>query len=126
MSWQAYVDTNLVGSGKIKSAAILGRQGGVWATSSGFNLTPEEQATLLAAHDNTAQTQASGIRLAGVKYLTISVDERSINGKKGVDGCVIVRTKQAILIGTYTTPSQQSEAAVVVEGLADYLIGVGY
>jgi hypothetical protein len=31
-----YVDTNLVGSGKVAKAAILGQQGGVWATSSGF------------------------------------------------------------------------------------------
>ena len=43
-----------------------------------------------------------------------------------VDGCVIVRTTQAILIGVYKSPIQQTEAVMVVEGLADYLIGVGY
>jgi hypothetical protein len=32
----AYVDSNLVGTGKVTQAAILGQQGGVWATSAGF------------------------------------------------------------------------------------------
>ena len=31
-----YVDSNLVGSGKVTKAAIIGQQGGVWATSPGF------------------------------------------------------------------------------------------
>lgn len=35
----AYVDTNLVGSGKVNQAAILGQQGGVWATSPGFEVS---------------------------------------------------------------------------------------
>jgi len=34
----AYVDTNLVGSGKVSRAAILGQQGGVWAASSGYSV----------------------------------------------------------------------------------------
>lgn len=42
------------------------------------------------------------------------------------DGCVIVKTKQAILVAVYHAPVQQSEATMVVEGLADYLIGVNY
>ena len=29
MSWQSYVDTNLVGTGKVSRAAILGLKGGV-------------------------------------------------------------------------------------------------
>lgn len=34
------VDTNLVGTGKIARAAILGQQGGVWATSAGYEVRP--------------------------------------------------------------------------------------
>lgn len=34
----AYVDSNLVGTGKIARAAILGLQGGVWAASPGFSV----------------------------------------------------------------------------------------
>ena len=39
MSWQSYVDTNLVGTGTVSQAAIVGLKGGVWASSSGFNVS---------------------------------------------------------------------------------------
>ncbi|PFH49481.1 hypothetical protein AMATHDRAFT_63180 [Amanita thiersii Skay4041] len=126
MSWQAYVDTNLVGSGKVSKAAILGLKGGVWATSAGFTLSPEEQKALLTAHTNEAQTQASGLKLAGEKYFTLSVNPRSIYLKKQADGAVIVKTKQAILVAVYLAPIQAPEATPVVENLADYLISVQY
>jgi profilin len=37
-----------------------------------------------------------------------------------------VKTKQAILVAEYVAPVQAGEATPVVEGLADYLISVGY
>ncbi|KAF7369210.1 Profilin [Mycena venus] len=126
MSWQSYVDTNLVGSGKISKAAILGKQGGVWATSAGYNLSAEEQKAIIGAFDNLDGVRASGLHLAGVKFFTTKADERSIYGKKGGDGYVIVPTKQAILVAEYTAPYQAPEAVGVAEPLADYLIGVGY
>lgn len=42
------------------------------------------------------------------------------------NGCVIVKTNQAILITEYEAPIQAPEATTVVEGLADYLRSVGY
>jgi profilin len=39
---------------------------------------------------------------------------------------VIVKTKQALLIGHYPEGVQPGQAAITVEKLADYLIGVGY
>ncbi|KAJ7130875.1 profilin [Mycena filopes] len=126
MSWQSYVDTNLVGSGKISKAAILGKQGGVWAASAGYTLSTEEQKAVVAAFQNLESVQASGLRLAGVKFFTTKSDERSIYGKKGGDGYIIVQTKQAILVCEYTPPVQAPEAAKTAEDLADYLIGVNY
>ncbi|KAF8625047.1 hypothetical protein AX15_005588 [Amanita polypyramis BW_CC] len=126
MSWQAYVDTNLVGTGRVTKAAILGQKGGVWATSSGFTLTTEEQNAIITAFDNKEKTQASGLRLAGNKYFTISVGERTIQVKKGTDGAVIVKTKQAVLVSVYQLPLQAAEATTVTEALADYLISVQY
>lgn len=126
MSWQAYVDTNLIGTGKVSQAAILGQQGGVWATSSGFNLSPDEQKAVIAAYTNPEAVRATGIRLAGQKYFTLQANERSIYGKKGTDGCVLVKTKQAILVAVSKEPIQAQEAINVVEALGDYLISVGY
>jgi len=126
MSWQAYVDSNLLGSGKVQKAAIVGRKGGVWATSAGFTLQPDEQAALLTAFTDPAKTQANGIRLAKEKYFTLQANSRSVYGKKGGNGCILVQTTQAILVAVYEAPTQAPEATPVVEGLADYLIGVGY
>ncbi|GAW06471.1 profilin [Lentinula edodes] len=97
MSWQAYVDTNLVGTTKIAQAAILGAQGGVWATSEGFEISPDEQARILQAHSQPSAIQASGLVIAGVKYFCLQANERSIYLKKGVDGAIVVKTTQAIL-----------------------------
>ncbi|KAJ7312926.1 profilin [Mycena albidolilacea] len=126
MSWQAYVDTNLVGTGTISKAAILGQQGGVWAASPGYNLSTEEQNAVVNAFKNLAGVQTSGLHLAGVKFFTTTTDERTINGKKGGDGYVIVKTVQAIIVAEYAPPIQAQEAAKVVQGLADYLVGAGY
>ncbi|KAF8552791.1 profilin [Imleria badia] len=126
MSWQAYVDTNLIGSLKVQKAAILGQKGGVWATSAGYTLSPDEQKAVINAFKNPEVTQANGVRLAGQKFFTLSCNDRSLYGKKQADGCVVVKTKQAILVTEYVAPTQAPEATPIVEGLADYLISVGY
>lgn len=126
MSWQTYVDSNLVGTGKISRAVILGQQGGVWASSKGYSLSPEEQKAIVASYSNLENLQANGLRLATMKYFVVRADDRSIYLKKGPDGAIVVKTKQAVLVAEYVAPVQAPEATTVVEGLADYLISVGY
>ncbi|GAA5995667.1 profilin [Rhodotorula paludigena] len=126
MSWQTYVDSNLVGSGKVSRAAILGQQGGVWASSAGYDLAPEEQSAILASFSDAASAQANGVRARGQKYLCIRADDRSVYGKKQADGIICVKTTQAVLVAEYEAPILAGEATKVVEELADYLIGVGY
>ncbi|KAF8876935.1 profilin [Infundibulicybe gibba] len=126
MSWQAYVDTNLVGTGKIAKAAILGLQGGVWAFSPGFTISTDEQKKVVDAYKNLEGVRTSGLVVAGIKYFTLSADGRSIYLKKGANGVVIVKTTQAVLVALYEAPCQAPEATPVVEGLADYLIAAKY
>jgi len=126
MSWQAYVDSNLLGSRKIARAAIHGHDGSLWATSEGFSLSTQEINEIIAAFNDPSAIQANGIHANGVKYFALTVNNRSIYGKKGADGIVAVKTKQAVLIGVYIEGTQPGEANTTVEGLADYLIGVGY
>ncbi|KAF9002551.1 profilin [Cyathus striatus] len=127
MSWQSYVDTNLVGSGRVTKAAILGLQGGVWAHSTGFNLTDAEQKAIVNAFKSPDKVLQTGLHLAGEKYFALNVvPDRSIYVKKQANGATIVKTKQAILVGLYEPPTQQTENTTVVEALADYLINVGY
>jgi len=126
MSWQVYVDSNLVGTGNISRAAILGIAGGVWAKTAGFEISPTEQAALTKGYSDPQSVQASGIKLANEKYFVIQANERSIYGKKKADGVVTVKTAQAIIVGEYVAPTQPGEATKIVENLADYLIGLGY
>ncbi|KAJ3318138.1 profilin, required for normal timing of actin polymerization in response to thermal stress [Blyttiomyces sp. JEL0837] len=105
MSWQTYVDSNLVGSQKI---------------------APNEIQSLVNAYKDASGIRASGLHVAGVKYFTLRADDRSIYGKQGSGGICCVKTKQAVLIGVYADPIQPGEATKVVEALADYLISVNY
>ncbi|KAG1715612.1 hypothetical protein ID866_1536 [Astraeus odoratus] len=121
-----YVDKNLVGTGKVSRAAILGQKGGVWAATPGYTLSPVEQKAILSAHSELDKVRGSGIHLAGQKYFVLQANERSIYGKKQADGCVLVKTTQAILVAEYVNPIQAQECTPIVEGLGDYLRLVGY
>eukprot|EP00158_Paraphelidium_tribonemae_P001773 Partr_v1_DN24792_c0_g1_i1_m37177 putative Binds to actin and affects the structure of the cytoskeleton. At high concentrations, profilin prevents the polymerization of actin, whereas it enhances it at low concentrations (By len=126
MSWQSYVDTNLVGTQKVQKAAIHGLDGNVWATSAGLKFTPQEVQKLISGFKDAGPLRASGLHMAGVKYIVLRADDRSIYGKQGSGGIICVKTKAAVLIALYTEAVQPGEATKVVEQLADYLISVNY
>ncbi|KAG2125681.1 profilin [Suillus clintonianus] len=133
MSWQAYVDTNLVGTGRVNKAAILGKAGGVWATSPGFKISPEEQKAITAAFTNKAAVATSGFRVADQKYFFLSSDTYGddpnlvvVQGKKGGDGAVLAQTKQAILVVTYIFPQTAQDVGILVTGLGSYLASLQY
>jgi len=127
MSWQAYVDTSLVGTHDVDKAAIFNIDGNsVWATSPGFTISPPEMHEVIACYKDNAKAFSSGFHIAGTKYLTIKADDRSLYGKQGKVGIIIVKTKQAMLIAHHPETVQAGVAANTVEKLADYLIGVGY
>ncbi|KAI8894928.1 profilin [Globomyces pollinis-pini] len=126
MSWQAYVDTNLVGTGKVSRAAIHGHDGSLWATSKGFTVSPTEIQSIVGAFKDAGGVRANGLLVGGVKHIAIRADDRSVYGKKGTSGVACVKTKQAILIAMYDEPVQPGECTKVVEALADYLISVNY
>ncbi|KAI9475732.1 MAG: profilin [Benjaminiella poitrasii] len=126
MSWQAYVDNNLVGTGQVSQAAIYGLNGGEWAKSAGFQVKPSEVQEIIGAFSNADYVRANGVHVNGVKYLLLRADERSIYGKKNSDGVCIVKTSQAFLVGTYKEGIQPGNCTKIVEGLADYLISTGF
>jgi profilin len=133
MSWQAYVDQSLVGTGNIDRAAIFSADGGAaWAASPSFTVAPDEMKEVVSAFNDKGdengvkQCQSSGIHIAGDRYVVIKADERSLYGKKGKEGMVIVKTTQAILVAHYPEHIQPGAATNTVEQLGDYLISVGY
>merc|ERR1712232_1149770 len=100
MSWQAYVDQQLVGTGSCTSGAILGHDGSTWATSAGFAVSAAEGQKLASQFANPGSAQAGGV--------------------------CCVKTNMGILVGVYSEGIQPGACNAVVEKLADYLIENGY
>ncbi|WVN87618.1 uncharacterized protein L203_102801 [Cryptococcus depauperatus CBS 7841] len=127
MSWQAYVDDQLINTGKITKAAILGKAGGIWAASRGYNLSQDEQNAITQKYFSQLDAvQANGITVNGFKFMTIQATQEEIIGRKGEKGVFIIPTKQAILVAEYDAPINAGDANVVVTKLADYLKSVQY
>ncbi|CAK0786705.1 hypothetical protein CVIRNUC_009919 [Coccomyxa viridis] len=133
MSWQEYVDDHLMcdlpNGGNLKSAAIVGLDGGVWAQSPNFPTLSNDEVdkTVAGFTDAGSATLAQGgLYLGGTKYLVIPGDPGAvIRGKKGQDGVTIKKTNSALVIGIYGEGVQPADGNIVVENLADYLIGQG-
>lgn len=126
MSWQAYIDNNLVSSGKIHSAAIYAHDGSIWAISPSISLSTEALLSLVNAFDNASDVRSNGLHVAGRRFIVFRSDNRSIYGKSEKDGVVAVKTGLTVLLAFYNDPVQAGEATKVVEELADYLLSVGF
>ncbi|KAF8938312.1 profilin-1A [Dissophora ornata] len=126
MSWQAYVDGNLVGTGKVTKGAIFGLDGSLWATTPGFSVGTPEAQKLIAAFANTDDIQANGLYLEGKKYFYLRNGDNSIYARLGAAGVTCVKTNMAVLIGQYAENMQAGDCTVVVEALGDYLRNQGY
>ncbi|KAH6958631.1 profilin [Fusarium avenaceum] len=131
MSWQAYVDTSLVGTGHIDKAALVSAAGdSVWATSTGFELKPEELKAISAivGGDEGAKNKAfgEGLYVAGERFVLARADGRSLYARSGRKGLAVAKTTQAIIVAHHPEAAIAGNATSTVEGLADYLIKQGY
>ncbi|KAF9438116.1 profilin, required for normal timing of actin polymerization in response to thermal stress, partial [Entomortierella beljakovae] len=82
MSWQAYVDSNLIGTGKVSKACIYGLDGNQWATSPEFNMEPKEVQKIIAAFDNPTDLQENGVYLEGMRYIYLRSGDESIYARR--------------------------------------------
>ncbi|CAG8891799.1 unnamed protein product [Penicillium egyptiacum] len=120
--WQGYVDSSLMGSGQFDKAGILAADfSGLEAASPGFTLSQEEINSLISAYTSSDNAFANGVSVCGEKFVTIKADERSVYGKKGKEGVVIVRASSCTIIAHHNESAQTTNAATVVENLVDYL-----
>lgn len=56
MSWQEYIDNQLLASNCVSKACIAGHDGGVWAKSDGFEVSPDFSQSNLAFPIHNYQT----------------------------------------------------------------------
>jgi len=127
MSWQSYIDDQLLATGKIKDAVICGHDGNIWAKSQNLPATAAELSTIMTHFSNVDHMAMNGVVLGGVKYMYLSAVEGSVvRAKKGKSGLHMVKTVQAALVCVYEEPNAPEDVATVTERLGDYLISVGY
>ncbi|XP_047987380.1 profilin [Cydia fagiglandana] len=126
MSWQDYVDKQLMASRCVTKAAIAGHDGNLWAKSDGFEISKDEVAKIVAGFENESLLTSGGVTIAGTRYIYLSGSDRIIRAKLGKVGVHCMKTQQAVVISLYEEPIQPQQAASVVEKLGDYLITCGY
>ncbi|CAI7598593.1 unnamed protein product [Penicillium viridicatum] len=123
---QSYLVTHLAVSNKVRKAAILDRKGGIWAISEGFQLSYEEQTAAIDAVQDIYQMAVSGLTLNGQEYGTAHVSDDILHMVKHGGGAILVKTEKSLVVAVYESPVQQVEASPIVEGMADYLLSIGY
>ncbi|EPY24976.1 profilin [Strigomonas culicis] len=150
MSWQAYIDDSLIGSGFMHSAAIVSLEdGSYWAYGGTYIPQPEEVTHILECIKNLTLVQSSGVTIYGVKFFGLQSgtddDTKYIFFKKGAAGGCIYTTKQTFIVGVYGNPGEASSLAQdltknaqhdvpvnpadcnsTVKRIAEYLIKLGY
>ena len=126
MSWQDYVDNQLVASKCVSKAAIAGLDGTIWAKSEDFEVSSAEVAAVVKGYQDVGALAQFGVTLAGKRYIYLSGTNRVIRAKLGKVGVHCVKTTKAVIVSVYEDPVQPQQAASVVEKLADYLITCVY
>lgn len=126
MSWQVYVDQQLLGSGKVKEAAICSLDGNIWARSAGFQAMTEELKKLIATFHNTKEAAQNGIFLGNKKYFFLRCTDDTIYAKLGDDGFVAMQTNMCLIVALFAKPVSAAECATAVGRIADYLKSAGY
>merc|ERR1711988_1860411 len=122
MSWQAYVDSNLVGTGMVTAAGIYDLQGNPWAYSAGFAAQVAEVAAVSAHFAAPSGLAATGATIAGVKYMFVRGEENAeIYVKKGAEGVVFYRCNTCILVAYHNDKIQPGQCSMTVAKLGDFL-----
>ncbi|RJE24729.1 hypothetical protein PHISCL_02938 [Aspergillus sclerotialis] len=110
------------GSGQFDKAAILSPDfSGVEAASKDFNIPQQEVTALASAFSDSNHALQNGFVIGGDKFLAIRADDRSLYGKKGKEGVVVVRAASCVIVAHHPETIQTTNAATVVENLVDYI-----
>ncbi|KAH7439700.1 hypothetical protein KP509_04G073200 [Ceratopteris richardii] len=132
MSWQTYVDDHLLcllpSGNTLTSAAIVGLDGSVWASSEKFPaISAKEIDDIIKAFEDSSTIAQKGLFIGGTKYFVVQGEEGVvIRGKKGPGGVTIKKTGFSLIFGIYDEPVAPPECNTIVEKLGDYLIEQGY
>eukprot|EP00168_Porphyra_purpurea_P019398 TRINITY_DN770_c0_g1_i1.p2 TRINITY_DN770_c0_g1~~TRINITY_DN770_c0_g1_i1.p2 ORF type:complete len:144 (+),score=44.11 TRINITY_DN770_c0_g1_i1:648-1079(+) len=143
MSWQSYIDDQLLAAG-FCYASINGHDGSLWACSKGYTVLPEEAIKLAELLGGTSldSIASTGFPLAGQKYAytrgEVDDDEGGVpflQGRckeegKSSQGCIIMRTGQAVIIAVhdpaYSGGATFGKVNIEISRIADYFVESGF
>ncbi|KAH7720695.1 profilin [Aphelenchoides avenae] len=126
MSWQDLVNNNLIGTGNVSKAAIIGHDGSVWGKSDNFKIDPAEAAAAAKGFDQKDALLGSGLKFEGDKFFVLQADDERIIGKKAANGFFIYKTGQACIIALYEGGLQPENCSKAAGALADYFRSINY
>jgi len=124
MSWQQYVDTNLVGTGQVTQAGIYDLQGNPWAYTQQppFAAQVAEVAAVSAHFAAPSGLAATGATIAGVKYMFVRGEENAeIYVKKGNTGVYFYRCNTCIIVAFHDDKIQPGTCSACTAKLGDFL-----
>lgn len=130
MSWDAYVSDNLMApldteGNTLTSAALVGLDGAIWASSPEFPEITTDEITALV--ESMAVPSKTSFEVAGVKYMKLQGDDKVLRCRKDKGGFIARKTGTALVVGFYTEPQVDARTCnKVVEALGDYLEEAGY
>ncbi|KAJ5885463.1 hypothetical protein N7495_009973 [Penicillium taxi] len=111
-----------MGSGQFDKAGILAVDfSKLEAKSPTFELSQDDINSLIKAFTKPDDAFATGFSVGGEKFVTIKADARSLYGKKGKEGVIVVRASSCTMIAHHAENAQTTTAATVVENLVDYI-----
>ncbi|RAQ46639.1 profilin [Aspergillus flavus] len=124
MSWQDYVDYQLIQQG-LAHAAFIGEDLVVWASSEGFNLSEAERRAMFDAFENQDHFYESGLDLTGRHFHPAAADDRIIRVVQEGNGAMLVRMKGFIIVGEYGNLAP-AQGQYFINKVADQLTAAGY
>jgi len=121
-SWAQYIE-NLEKTNNVNQSAIIGKDGVVWAATTGLTLSTEEIKKISAGFAQSHILESEGaFRLAGENYYLIRIDNSDrIIGRKTGGGCSVCATKTAMVFGIYKDPIQPGQCNFEIEKVARFL-----
>lgn len=130
MSWDSYVEDQLMGQIDGRFAVIAGLDDKtIWAScqkdADQRSVTDEEIETLIDNLTNDEYLFTNGIRLSGEKYICLMKDTNLIRARNKNSALAIVWTKSMVLICASADGFPAGQLNLVVEKLADFLLSHG-
>ena len=105
--------------GKVTGGAVIGLDGGIWATTPGFYGNPSEFATLASAFNPNSEAAYKGIDFQGELYVVTSLSDDTLVAQKSSQSLVAARCQKCIVVGFNDDPMSFEKCVNAVNMLAE-------